>query len=497
MLESRAWLDSRPVFLWMTMLLEFEKKVADFVRENSLVDSAERVLLAVSGGADSIALLYAMHTLKTENIVSVDIICAHINHQLRPVDSRLDEDFVIAQARDLKLTITTEKLDVRGFARKNKLSIETAARQMRIETLLNIAKTSNCNSIATAHHKNDNAETILHRLIRGTGFRGLAGIWPTRFFADDIRFIRPLLSVSRDEIIEYLEKRNLKWRRDHTNADCTYTRNFIRHRLLPALQQDCTGSLVEQLSALATAAQKYYTGVCDCAQKAWSKLADCSANMLRLNLQIFLTHPVPVKVELVRRSLSTVGCGQRDLKRQHFKRILQLAERNVGGRRIELPTGFVVRREYGDLIFTRSEKTPPHDELIGNSTRLQVPGKTKFGRFLIQAAAIEADGGRIEKFKTEKNSCIESFDWDKIKLPLMVRSRKSGDRFWPLGMEAEKKIGKFLTAAKVPHHLRRKLLVIEDSEKIIWLWPVRICEQVKITDETRKVLRLEIIEENQ
>lgn len=479
------------------MALEFEKKVAGFIKANSLVDPAERLLLAVSGGADSTALLYAVHALKAENILSADLVCAHINHQLRGADADVDEDFVIAQAHDLKLTITTKKLDVRGFADKNKLSVETAARQMRIETLLNIAKAGNCNSIATAHHKNDNAETILHRLVRGTGFRGLAGIWPTRLFDDDIRFIRPLLSVTRDEIIEYLKKRNLKWRRDHTNADCTYTRNFIRHRLLPALQQDSSVSLVEQLSALAASSRKFYSMVCNCANKAWPQLTDCPANFLKLNLQMFLTHPIPVKVELVRRSLTAIGCGQRDLTRLHFQEILRLAEKNVGGRKIELPAGFIVRREYGDLIFARSEKTSPHDELIRNSTRLQVPGKTKFGRFLIQAATLEADGSRIEKFKTKENNCIECFDRDKVKLPLMVRSRKAGDRFWPLGLEAEKKIGKFLTAAKIPHHLRRKLLVIEDSEKIIWLWPARICEQTKITCATQKVLQLEIIDENQ
>jgi tRNA(Ile)-lysidine synthase len=479
----------------MTMPLEFEKKVADFIRENSLVDPEERILLAVSGGADSTALLYAIHALKTENILSADIVCAHINHQLRGADADMDEDFVVTMACDLNLPITTKRLDVRGFARKNKLSVETAARMLRIETLLNIAKANKCNSIATAHHKNDNAETILHRLVRGTGFRGLAGIWPTRLFAEDIRFVRPLLSVTRDEIIEYLKKRNLKWRRDHTNADCTYTRNFIRHRLLPALQQDCTGSLVEQLYNLAASARKFYTGVFNCAANAWPQLAHCSPNVLRLNLQMFLTYPVPVKVELVRRSLSAVGCGQRDFTRQHFKRILWLAEQNVGGRKIELPAGFVVRREYGNLIFVRPAKTSPHDELIEKSTCLQVPGKTNFGRFLIQAAILEADESRIEKFKTEKNNCIESFDWDKIKLPLMVRSRKAGDRFWPLGLEAEKKIGKFLTAAKIPHNLRRKLLVIEDSEKIIWLYPIRMGRQAKITDGTKKILKLQITDQ--
>jgi tRNA(Ile)-lysidine synthase len=176
---------------------------------------------------------------------------------------------------------------------------------------------------------------------------------------------------------------------------------------------------------------------------------------------------------------------------------LQLAEQNVGGRKVELPAGFVVRREYGNLIFARPEKISPHDGLIEKSIRLRVPGETKFGRFLIQAATIDANGNRIEEFKIPKNNCVESFDRDKIKLPLMVRSRKAGDRFWPLGMEAEKKIGKFLTAAKVPHQLRRKLLVVEDSEKIIWLCPIRISEQAKVTNKTRKILQLRIIDTNQ
>jgi len=485
------------------MLLEFEKKVADFIKANRLFDSADRILLAVSGGADSTALMYAMVSLKKEGIVRADAVCAHINHQLRPADAELDEDFVIAQARGLNLAITTKRVDVRGFAQKNKLSIETAARQLRFEALLDIAKAHGCSWIATAHHKNDNAETILQRLVRGTGFRGLAGIWPVRVCADDtcltpvkIRLVRPLLFVTREDIIEYLQKRNLKWRTDHTNADCTYTRNFIRHKLLPALQQGCSGSLVEQLSELAASARKFYSLVCDSAENAWPQLADSADNKIKLNVQMFLAQPPPVKVELVRRSLTAIGSGQRDLTRRHFKRILLLAEQNVTGRKIELPAGFVVQREYGNLIFARHEKSSTPDELINKSINVQIPGQTGFGQYVIEAATLEAAGTRIEKFKTGKSNFIEWFDLDKVKIPLMVRSRKDGDRFWPLGLASEKKIGKFLTAAKVPQQLRRKLLVVADSEKIIWLWPIRISEQTRVTKKTRKILQLQITETN-
>ena len=479
------------------MMCEFEKKVAAFIKVNGLFDSADRIVLALSGGADSMALLYAMVSLKNEDILHADIMCAHINHQLRGADADADEDFSVACARDLQLPIATRRVNVRDFARKNKLSIETAARRLRIQTLMDIAKENNCVWITTAHHKNDNAETILQRLVRGTGFRGLAGIWPTRIFADDICFARPLLSVTRNEVIEYLQKRSLKWRTDHTNADCTYTRNFVRHQLLPELQQDCSGSLVGQLSQLAASAVKLHSLVCNYAEKVWPEIAECSDNEIKLNLKMFLTQPPPVKVELVRRSLTAVGSGQRDVTRQHFKRILNLARQNVTGRKIELPSDFVVQRDYDYIVFFQPEKSSTPDELIDKSIKVQVPGQTEFGQYVIEAAVLETGDCDIEKLKTEKTKYVERFDLDNIKLPLEVRLRRPGDRFWPFGLASEKKIGKFLTAAKVPRRLRHKLLVIADSEKIIWLWPLRICEQTRVTEKTKKILQLQITETEQ
>ena len=482
------------------MLSDFEKKVADFIKANGLFESADRIVLAVSGGADSTALLYLLHNLKKQKIIRADLVCAHINHQLRDPDADLDENFVIDMARKLNCRVTTNRLDVSGFAEKNKLSIETAARRLRIEALRKIAKAENCKCVVTAHHSNDNAETILHRIMRGTGFRGLAGIWPVQVFDDDIIFIRPLLSVTRNEIIEYLQERNLKWRTDHTNADCRYTRNFIRHRLLPALQQDCTVSLVEQLSQLAVSARKFYGLVCSYTEKVWQRPANCSDNEIFLNLNIFLAQPTPVKAEIVRRSLTAIGSGRRNITQQHFKKICLLAEKNVTGKRIELPNGFVVHREYGKLIF-RLEKSLSPDKLIGKSTRLEVPGQTVFGRYLIEATVLDSRRSMPDAREKTKSKIgnresrirfVERFDLDKIKLPLEVRFRKAGDRFWPLGLKAEKKLGKFLTAAKVPQQQRSKLLVVADTGKIIWLWPIRISEQTRITEKTKKILQLQI-----
>jgi tRNA(Ile)-lysidine synthase len=437
--------------------------------------------------------MYAMHALKAENFFNAELLCAHINHQLRAAEADRDEEFVIAHAAKLKLAVTTRRADVRGFARLHKLSIETAARRLRMEALINIAKANDCSRIATAHQKNDNAETIIQRLSRGTGFRGLGGIWPERIFADRFKFIRPLLCFTRDEVVSYLKQRNLNWCLDHTNADCTYRRNYIRHRLMPALQKDCSGSIVEQSSRLARSARKYYGMICSRADELWPSLADSDAEKTVLDLKLFLTEPQPVKVELIRRSLANVGSGERKLTQGHYEGILQLAGQNVTGKKIELPGGFVVWREYGNLIFSnRRVGLAPPISSKDQAVTIEIPGQTTFEKYSIQAIVLEKNEVDFEKFKAAKTDSIEWFDLDKIKPPLIVRFRRAGDRFVPLGQSAEKKLGIFLTAQRVPHGIRRDVLVIADGEKIIWVWPVRISEQAKVTGETRKIFQLQI-----
>ena len=503
-MRSRAWLDIRPFFCAVEMLLEFEKKLVDFINSNELLCPAEKILLAVSGGADSIALMYAIYALKVEGIFNTRIFCAHINHQLRGTEGDLDEEFVVTQAKKLKLAVTTRRKDVRKFARLRKLSIETAARHLRMEALIDIAKANDCSRIVTGHQKNDNAETIIQRLSRGTGFRGLGGIWPERIFAGEIKFIRPLLCFRRDEILKYLQQRNLKWCQDHTNDDCTYRRNYIRHRLIPVLQQDTTDSVTELLSQLAGSARRYFSAVCSRAHELWPDLVDCDEDKTVLDLKLFGSESQPVKVELIRRSLTNVGCGERDLTQGHYEGILHLAENNITGRKVELPGGFAVRCEYKKLIFTNSRmgralsevewitqplsNEPSKDHVV----TIEIPGQTTFEHFLIQATVLKKSEVDFEKFKAAKTDSIEWFNLDKIKLPLIVRHRRPGDRFVPLGQSEEKKLGKFLTAQRVRHEIRRDVLVVADSEKIIWIWPVRMSEESKVTRDTQKILQIQI-----
>lgn len=473
------------------MLSGFEKNVAQFIEANDLVRPDEKVLAAVSGGADSLALLHCLTALKAANALDAELAVAHINHQLRGPDAEADERFVIEQAKKLALPVAVKRIDVRRYANQNKLSIETAGRKLRRQALMDIAQKVGCQLIATAHNKNDNAETVLHRLLRGTGFRGLAGIQPKKSFPQNITFIRPLLRAGRGEILEYLGALNLKWRRDRTNVDTAYTRNYIRHHLLPALQAECNGELIDQLADLAQRCRNYYSYVMQGCEKAWPEvIAGEDPQRIEFDVKAFCKYPAWVKVALARKALTGLGCREQPLTRVHYSTILELAEQNVTGKQIVLPGEFVVRRRRRTLAF---EKRRPQEKMqAAESVLLNVPGRTEFGNALIEASILDAEKQDLQKFKTQKNSSVEWFDLDRLALPLQVRRRRPAERFWPLGLAGEKKIGKFMTDARISHDLRENLIVIADTERIIWLAPLRPSEKTKITLQTRKILQLKL-----
>ena len=464
------------------MLKKLEQKTADFIAAEHLTPVGGKVLLAISGGADSTTLLHVLAALR------LDIHCAHINHQLRTDEAQRDEDFVIEQCQKLNLPVITKKIDVRDYAKKSKLSIETAARNLRIEKLVEIAKSQNCACIATAHHKNDNAETIIDRLIRGTGLRGLCGIWPAKKFADGITFIRPLLCATRDEIIQYLNSRNLNWCTDRTNTDFAYRRNFIRHRLLPALQNDSQSNIVERLAVLSKASRGFYQMICRTVDAIWPDVVTMNENNVIVDSDKIANQPAEIKIEIARRALAHLDCHEQDITERHYTGMLRLPDDG----RLQLPNCVTVHRQGDKIVFEKHLKTKPAQSIAIDPVVLKMPGVTQFGPYTINADIIEIEQKDLAGFKKTKSNLVEWFDFEKSKLPLKIRPRGRGDKFQPLGLTGEKRVGKFLTAAKVSQSLRRRLLVIADAEKIIWLCPVRISEQAKVTNDTRKVIQIKI-----
>jgi tRNA(Ile)-lysidine synthase len=468
-----------------------EQRVAGFIRLHGLFAGAGRILLAISGGADSTALLHVLLSLRTDGLISAELVCAHVNHQLRGQASDEDQRLVIEEASRLGLPTVTRTVDVRACVKARRLSIETAARRLRIESLSEIARTSGCAWVATGHQKNDNAETVIQRLRRGTGFRGLAGIWPARQFDEGSWFARPLLDVTREEIVAYLHRRGLAWREDLTNMDLTYTRNYIRHKLLPALRQESHGSLVEELSELAASARRLYERVQRSAEAAMSQVAMPTEGGIALAVSRLSSLPELVAVELVRQTLVKLGSGEQNLTQDHYTAIMELA-RHGGRGGVALPGGFTARREGETVLLSRRAPRPRRVGLAPPlpSLELSVPGESRFAGYRIEATVLDAAEFKGGQINGDQGPFHEYFDLDCVRQPVVVRSRRAGDRFRPLGLAGEKKLGKFLTTAKAPRELREHILVFADQEKIIWICPVRIAEPVKVTERTRRILVL-------
>ena len=473
------------------MLTEFENKIAAYTVKTHIFKSQRKILVAVSGGADSIALLAALRQLKIKGNLDSELIIGHINHKLRGQQSNEDEKFVRQFASKLEIDFISQSVDVRDFSRKHKLSIETAARNLRQGALISIAENNSCGYIATGHHKNDNSETMVHRLLRGTGMRGLCGIWPVRNFGGGGLFIRPMLCVKREEIEGYCREKSLIWRSDETNLDTSYTRNRIRHLLLPQLQVLCSTDLIDSLFELSESCRGLYERVCSEVEGVWGEIIlESDGRKIVLDRGVFVKQFQAIQVEIARRALVSIGSGERYITAVHYNEISHLAGKSGLGK-IELPGGFWVRCEYGKMIFS-SFSVLKTGIFLDESVDLRIGGGTEFGGYRIESEVFEANKCDFEGFLADKDEFVEWFDYDKVRGGIVVRWRREGDKFRPIGGLGEKRVGKFITAEKVGYELRERLIVFAACEKVIWLGPLRASESTKITAETSKILQIRL-----
>jgi len=436
-------------------------------------------------------LLHILDRCRQDGRLRHTPLCIHFNHQLRQSESLLDEHFIQARVHSLGMEFKCQKIDVKDYARRHQVSLETAARELRLDGLATLAKARNCTVIATGHHQDDNAETVLHRLARGTGFRGLAGIWPKRIIKG-LSFISPLLCVRRGEIRAYLRARQLTWRDDTSNTNCSIRRNFIRHQLLPTLQEVSIASLPGLLARLSTAARKLHERVKTHAAVVYPQLASKVNDHTALHRTGLLKEPEIIQIELIRTALVDLGCGEGNLSAKHYQRVIQLARSSVSGKHIQLPQGFTACKQYDNLIFSPPPKRSVPKSQFPGATELAIPGSTEFGPYTIRTNISEATADVHASFQRKSRSSTEHLDWEKLQLPITVRLRRPGDRFRPLGRRTPQKISKFLTNAKIPPGERDRVLVLMDTSKVIWVCPARISEDVKVTPETKRIIKIEV-----
>ena len=480
-----------------------EDKMLRYLVSNGLFEGIDRVLLAVSGGADSVAMIHVLHRLTQEGRLSCGFVIAHINHCLRGAESDADEVFVTQLGRSLGLPVISQRVDVQAYADEHKLSIETAGRVLRLQTLAQMAEQNNCGCIATAHHKDDLAETMIHRLMRGTGFRGLCGIWPVSEVYG-AEFIRPTLGLRRAEIIQYCKDNSIQWRQDVSNADVNFTRNHIRHRLLPVLEDE-SDVIVDKLEKLSLRSRRFQLFTEKLSRSIVDK-GDCDLKAGRFILKQEHLGGVAAWVfyEVVREVLVKLGVGLRRYKREHFEMIRALIDKKRGN--LTLPEDIVVKVSDGRLFFLRvvQEQDGGHSSPYGeaahfcrvghaHAVRLEIGDTVRFGPWQISSVLLNRADVDVDSFMRSKDTFVEWLDADKVVGPVEIRGRRDGDRFWPIGASGEKKVGRFLIDAQLEAEAKQQTVVIKDAEKILWVAPVRMCEQAKVTEQTRKILEIRTV----
>ena len=461
------------------------QRLLGHIRRKDLLHPGDRVGVAVSGGADSVALLRLLLELRTELGIVISVV--HLNHQLRGVQSDQDADFVSSIALDHKLQLHSSTADVAQHSASSKISIETAARELRYEFFGNLLEHEGSGNpvldkIATGHTLDDQAETVLMRIIRGTGMRGLRAIQPQLVFEDAPgEIIRPLLDVRRSELECYLRVIGQGWREDCTNRDPSFTRNRIRHLLLPLLEGEFNPALAERLSELAEIArgeEDYWdneaagwmeTGIHWAAPeksqlvqlRAAGSILAPSANSTPENAIVdllwLLSEPLAVQRRIVK---SVSEQAEINLEFKHVNEILRFAG-GEGGRELALPGGWKLRREEDHLEFlapsTRSPETPDYEY------ELSVPGEIAAPELgsVFQAVSV-ADPAAHENAEHLFNS-------ERLSASLLVRNWRPGDRFWPAHTRQPKKLKELFQDRHIAEADRKSWPVILSGNEIVWV----------------------------
>ena len=471
-------------------------RALETVGRHALLRDGRRVLVALSGGADSVALLLILRELERAGAVVVAG-AAHLNHLLRGADADADEAFCAALAARLGVPFLAGRVDVAALARAAKRSLEDAARTARYAFLERAADTLDADAIAVAHTKDDQAETFLLRLLRGAGARGLAAIHPRAG-----RVIRPLIDLERAALREYLAAGGQAFREDATNADVSIPRNRVRHELIPLLESRFSPAVVDVLAREAALARDDE----DFLQGEAIKLADRIVLTgrtpgpadIHLDIAGLLRAPRALASRVVLGALQRQA-GSRPIHFDHVERVFALAAAGSGGA-VSLPGQDAVTT--GGVIVLRpagpKSRGSPKREGGGNSFAfsLSIPGEVALDPQKLTVTAERmpgTDAAQARPMKWAARGAEVGVAAAALRLPLAVRSRRPGDRFRPLGAPGARKLQDFFVDRKVPRGERDTVpLVVDASDRIVWVVGQTVAEDFRVTDPSRGVILLKV-----
>ncbi len=451
--------------------------VDKFLSKEIYIDNTISLLVAVSGGVDSMTLLDALAILSEKYYYTVQ--AAHYNHNLRGEDSFKDAEFVKTTVENYGFEYFSARGDVRGYANKNKLSIEHSARILRYNFFERTSRSNNSDFVATAHTADDSAETFLLNLMRGTGLTGLSGIPSKRNLVKNVVLVRPFISLTKDDIIAYAKARDLRWREDKSNATHDHTRNVIRHKLIPMITKEFNPNAIEAINRAAkliNGAEQNVTMQVEAALP--SMIFDVRTERFSVKSNILMTFDEFMRGEILQFAISK-HLRIQTLPMQKIDAIVNQIGKTPG-KEIDIAPGMKAIYDRNTIIFGKIESN-----IIG-SVPISYTDFTDINKYKLMFTRMDR-----KQVKFNRNPKIEFFDAEKLPDNLIVRPWKEGDFFSPLGMEGTMKVSDFLINEKVPNIDKPNVLVIatEDSDEVFWVCGYRINDRFKITDKTRKALK--------
>lgn len=466
-----------------------EQRVLQFIQEHNLVLSQHKVVVAVSGGPDSVCLLHIMVGLRDE--LNMKLHVAHLNHQLRGAESEADAQYVYNLAQQLGIPATIEQRDVKSYQVQRHLSLEEAAREVRYAFLAQVAGSIGADRVAVGHTIDDHIETILLHLVRGTGTRGLRGLLPSSRWqsaGDSLTVIRPLLPVSRDETVSYCHYHQLMPRLDTSNLSLSLLRNRVRHQLLPLLKS-YNPRVAEALLRTARIAVDDLAFLDKEIKRLRPEIIQKQGSTIILDRERFDGLLPALKRNLLRASIEELLGSLKDIEARHIEEVMD-ALNKPAGKKLILPMVLTFSIEYNRYLLGRdlTALCPlPHLEA---EFALNIPGETHLSGWHLKATIINSKPEEGDKGEGLSESLIAYFDLDKAGDKLVVRSRQPGDRFQPLGMARPKKLGEFMIDAKIPKAWRRRIPIVCSPSQILWVVGWRIDDRAKVTENTEQVLCL-------
>ena len=469
------------------------KRIEKFIQKYHMLTCGDRVIAGVSGGADSVCLFLMLLELREK--IGFDLIAVHVHHGLRGEAADQDQQFVEALCEQHRIPLEIFRVNLESIAKKRKQSLEEAGRMVRREAFDSVCKKYGGNKIALAHHQNDNAETLLWNLSRGTGLDGLGGIRPVNG-----KFIRPLLCMNRKEIEEYLAKRKQSYCIDETNAGTDYTRNKLRHLVLPILEEQVNSAAVrhmnetmEQIWELQEYMQEQVEAAYqECVQEHFEK-----ACWIQIQQKSFETFPELIKKMVIRKGMEQVGGKKRDLSHKHVDVMMELMNKQVG-RTLDLPYEMHAKRNYEGI---RLEKRRTY--LSGEEKKAEIMQEC-MAELNIPGETILADRNlklRCKILEKPKNLSIKDipqkiytkwFDYGIIKSSLYIRTRQAGDTIVIDEKGHQKKLKNWFVDEKIPKEVRDSQLLLAENNEILGVLGHRMSQAYQVKQSTKWILQIEV-----